>query len=200
MTRFSRRTLLVAGSLVRRARFQAIPWDLWFSFGSILIYTSSLIFTALGDLIGGPALCILIALPLLVGSSMVLAWRNAFGTRRWFRSVALVIVAVCLVSLCSGSLQICKNVYVARRIDRAGGPDAISEWAQGLMQRIQPNEPDRRVEDDEIPSGVKTHLSRNVRASEETVTIALGGGFYSYGIVIKNRRAGDPPKIYYYFE
>jgi hypothetical protein len=172
------------------ARLRAVPWDAWTAYASILIYAASLFLTVL-YLLDGMATFALIALPMLMVSIVALSLRSFFSATSRHRTFAMCLISVCALSYCGGSVRACMRLYLDRKVAMAGGEEILREWAEGIMNECQPDEPDQRLENDEIPVGVRTHLRGYVTANAEAVTIHLGGGFFHYWVNFR-RYSGHP--------
>lgn len=179
-------------------RLRSVPWDVWTAYVSIVLYVLSL-FLTITSLLDGMFLCVLLALPILAVSIVALACRLFFSAPSRHRMIALCLVSVCVLSFCGGSIPRCMHMHLDRKVAMAGGANLLRNWAEGIMDGCEPNLPNRRLSDDEVPLGVRTHLGGWVTANNEVVTINLGGGFLHYWVNFRCN-PGHRPTITYDFE
>jgi len=128
---------------------------------------------------------------------LVLAVRLVTRGSRLWRAGALALVGVGLASHITVDAV---TLHLIVRVYRAGGPGALSAWAQEVMA-----DPGRRPGDhkfldpDRVPDGVKDHLTPMVSVGGTIwsdlvrVRMELGGGFYHYGVVVYPRDEAPPP-------
>jgi hypothetical protein len=146
---------------------------------------------------------------------LLLAVRLTVAAPRRSRVLPLLLVFGCLAThFVEPHLTV--DLHLMLRVYRAGGPDAVNEWAQGLIRERgeQNQDPAGRsdwVADEQLPPNVRAHLSGSVSANRDYVRIERGGGFYHYGVfVIPKERApaparwqrtiGWPPEVFVYHE
>jgi hypothetical protein len=178
---------------------RTIPWDVWTAYASVVIYALSLILIV-SSLLDGMFLCAVLALPMLAVSILALAFRLSFSAANRHRMIASCLVVVCVLSFCAGSVPRCMRLHLDRKVAMAGGADFLRNWAEGIMDGCQPSQPDRRLSDDEVPLGVRTHLDGRVTANTEAVTIILGGGFFHYWVNFHRYPPGDRVTMTYDFD
>jgi hypothetical protein len=138
-----------------------------------------------------------VALVAMPAAGLVLAVRLFTRGPRSGRAGALALVGVGLGSYLTVDAV---SVHLIVRVYRAGGPRAISDWAQEVM-----SDPGRRpdapefLDPDRVPAGVKAHLTPMVSvggtiwSDQVRVRMELGGGFYHYGVAVYPRDAAAEP-------
>lgn len=172
--------------------------DVWLAFGAVLAYCL-LLALIVSDPFLGKGLCVIFAIPLLIATGLSLAFQLKFASAdRGKRVVALCLIAGCLFSVWGGALSVCEAKYLARRVQLAGGFDAIEKWAQTVMDRSPVNE-ERILEKDEIPERIRSEFNGRVKAHREGITIHLGGGFLPEWLSI-TRQMDGPPLIRHGFD
>lgn len=196
-----------------RERLRTLPADAGWGYClavSYLFGLSSLIFTGPEHVIF-VSLCLLI--PVQVGAICVIFFQMG-GERP---QVGWRIPSICMLILSLGvpfffGPHEFIDLNVMRRIDLAGGPKALSDWAQKLIPEHEVEQVQiDYVDGEKIPIRVQTYLSKEVMVIGRQVHIELGGGFFHYGVIVVPRSSvhttewwqpliGWPPEVGIYHE
>jgi hypothetical protein len=147
----------------------------------------------------GLAWCVICLLLALVSLVLILGLMVEENGRR--RVLPLLLTLGCGVTFVGGyATGISVELHLMGRIYLAGGPNKLSEWAQGeIRAHNRAPEGKHSGEPSDIPSGVRNFLPGHasvggtIWSDLPRVRIELGGGFYHYGVVVYPKEAAPPP-------
>jgi hypothetical protein len=150
----------------------------------------------------GPNLLVMMSaclvVPLMAVVALVVAALLAIGPRRRARVLPLALASSCVVATLAAPGGTVVDLHLIARVYLAGGPGAVNDWGQGLILEQQGKSESRTVQRDQLPVGVRDHLSGSVSVGGTIwsdlprVRVELGGGFYHYGVVVYPTGSGPP--------
>ena len=168
-----------------RERLRTLPADAIWGYGAVIGYVATLA----THVVAGPNLVLmvftLLVLLLLGVIGSILVFRLLWGATSRQRVLPLVVVCICLASFLTEPILRCIEVQLVGRVYLAGGPLAIMEWGQKLID-THAGQASHQLSRDDIPSRVQEYLPGDVYVLgvSPSVRIELGGGFFHYGIVV----------------
>ena len=171
-------------------RWSAWPWDVrlgYVAVGCFALWTALLV-------AAGPHLLVMtsafLVVPVMAAVALAGAVRLVVGPRQRARVLPVILASGCVAAAFTAPPGAAVDLHVIARIYQAGGPRAVNEWSQGLIREQQGRSETRIVERDQVPDGVRAHLSGLVHVGGTLwsdlprVRIELGGGFCHYGVVV----------------
>lgn len=178
--------------VARLACWQRIPLDA--KGGYIAVSAFALGFGL--SVMAGPDLLVWLTVAFLLLALLIvlviLAAGLAFRQGRRRRILPFLLVSSCLIMhYLSPSASV--NLHLILHIYLAGGPNNLSDWAQGLI-REQSGKPNDTLElsGENIPPGVRRYLGHPTVGG--ALRFEFGGGFYHYGVVVSSRDNPPPPE------
>lgn len=177
-----------------------MPSDIRFAYVTSGLYFAALLIGVLA----GPSLFLIgsvcLTLPVIFGAGFWMLSQLIAGERLRPRTVPLLLVFLSAASFFVNPVHFCAELHVMVRIYRAGGPNHLNDWAQGLIQhypgygQIVNNETNEGV-----PAEFQHYLQGwiDVWGKPEEIPprmhIEMGGGFYHFGIVIVSSASAPEP-------
>lgn len=161
---------------------KTLPTDILLAF----VFIGCIVFFSALTVAFGPALpvmlCALLSLLPLAGTALFITVLITIGPHRRKRILPLFLTSGCVITgLVTPDLAV--DLHLVTRIYLAGGPNAINNWGQKLIQDQRGATRSRYIERDELPEGIRDHLPGAVIV-RGMVRIELGGGFYHYGLMV----------------
>ena len=193
-----------------RERWGSLPADARCGYATAAVFGAhfaSRVFVG-PDLLLTMSVCLIF--PVLVVVALVLAYRLAVCGLRWSKAVPLGLVSGCgMVTFGAPAAPV--DLHLIGCVYRAGGPDALNDWAQGLITEQKNTNSTGQIEVEQIPPQVRTNLSGWTSVDAQGLRIERGGGFYHYGVVVYPKGAvssaewwqrvlGWPPEVVIYHE
>jgi hypothetical protein len=177
-----------------RERWIALPWDLQMGWATAVAMA---LWIAWG-LLTGPGLLMLaswcLLFPLLAIIALIIACRLSLHMPRKPRFLVLVAISVCLAITVQRDAVV--DMHLVCCVYLAGGPNALNDWAQGLMREPEEANQPRVIESKDIPPRVRRWVPGWVLVYHDPglLNIECGGGFYHYGIMVHSTGAAPKAK------